>query len=86
MFVPRVPRENNKKCRVCGDDKILGSLTEAGLMSNWLPASKFGGVSESIQELTSYFMICHKAEAQVGRIRHDHPIRMHFFVKAWGHG
>ena len=55
MFVPRVPRGNNKKCRVCGDDEILGSLTKAGLMSNWLPASEFGGVSESIQELTSYF-------------------------------
>ena len=30
------------------------SLTKAGIMGNWLPASEFGGVPESVQELASY--------------------------------
>ena len=31
------------------------SLTKAGIMSNWLPASEFSGVPGSIQELASYY-------------------------------
>ena len=30
------------------------SLTKAGIMGNWAPASEFGGVPESVQELASY--------------------------------
>ena len=31
------------------------SLTKAGIMGNWLPASESDGVYESVQELVSYF-------------------------------
>ena len=43
--------ETMRYCVVC----TRVSLTKAGIMSNWLPASKFGGVAESAQDLASYY-------------------------------
>ena len=55
--------------------------TKADIMDNWLPVNEFGGVI--LQPRKRCYV---KTEVQVGRIRREQPIRMHFSAKAWGHG